>query len=70
MNREKKKRGLRYRWFSWKYFPELVPSTEEIDVVIPRMSILWHLRSRIFLLFVKLTALYLLMKILSLGFPP
>lgn len=35
MNREKKKRGLRYRWFSWKYFPELVPSTEEIDVVIP-----------------------------------
>ena len=38
MNWEKKKRELRYRWFSWKHFPELTPSTEEIDVVIPIIS--------------------------------
>ena len=38
MNWKKKERELRYRWFSWKHFPELTPSIEEIDVVIPIIS--------------------------------
>ncbi len=35
MNCTKIKRKIRYRWFSWQNFPQLKPSTEEIDVVIP-----------------------------------
>lgn len=35
MNWIKIKRKIRYIWFSWQSYPQLKPSTEEIDVVIP-----------------------------------